>query len=301
MAKTADTAAVSAIEGVRRTDICILFDISNGNPNGDPDRGNAPRRNPITGQGLVTGVCLKRKIRDRIAERYEGQPGMEIFITRDAVLGEKKAETIKGKADPNTAIQERFYDVRAFGAVLRANKSEESRADNVNGPVQVSYAQTIDEIQVSEPAITRCASENRREREGRELDNKTFGAQPMLHYGLYRAHIFVDPIKARKTGFSSDDFAALKDALLNLFEGDRAGMRNTMCVRAVYAFEHVSAYGTPGANGLELLEAVAVERKSNTPATSYADYNIYLPENLPEGVTMQVWKAPQSFGRKLAA
>ena len=277
---------------VKRTDFLFIYDVSNGNPNGDPDAGNAPRQNPETGQGIVTDVAIKRKLRDLVQTFHQGETGMEVFVAEGAVLGELKAETMATCGDTpearKQAMCERFWDVRTFGGVLRANKAKDAQAPNVNGPIQIEFGKSVDPILVSELSITRCAAENERENK----ENKTFGAKPVVHYALYTQAGHINPYAALKSHMTQDDLDVFKRMSSVLFEHDRAAGRASMCMRMIVAFEHDDPLGTPGCNGSELLDAVKVRRNTDGPAARFEDYEIILPQNLPDGVTLSIWKAP---------
>jgi CRISPR-associated protein Csd2 len=272
----------------------LIFDVKHGNPNGDPDRANAPRVDPYTGRGLVTPVCLKRKVRNYVALRMAGQDGYEIFIEEGAVLADKKAEVVKATKkgqDPTQEMCRRYFDVRACGGLLSANQKAEAKTDSVTGPLQITFSQSVDQVHPQDHTITRCAAENQRENK----ENKTMGVHYAVPYGVYVAYDFIDPHRAKKTGFSVADLEILKEALANLFENERSTQRGAMSMRAIYAFEHDSVYGTPGANGLELLETVEVRRRAGVDVPQdFNDYETLLPsqDELPQGVTLQVWMEP---------
>jgi CRISPR-associated protein Csd2 len=287
-----ESTAETPASPIKKTDFILIFDVRNGNPNGDPDRANAPRTDRHTGHGLVTPVCLKRKIRNYVSRRMAGVDGYQIYIEKDAVLGERKAAVVKeNPKDPAKEMCRRYYDVRLCGGLLSANKNSESKADSITGPLQITFAESIDKVMVDDHTITRCAAENAREGK----DNKTMGVHHTVPYGLYVAYGFLDPVRAAQTGLSLDDIELLKEACENLFENDRSTQRGTMAMRAIYAFEHECPNGTRRANGVELLESIQIRRREGVVhPRSFSDYEVTVPtqNDLPKGVTIQVWKEP---------
>ena len=284
-----------------RYDFVILFDVENGNPNGDPDAGNMPRIDPETGYGLVTDVCLKRKIRNYVETVKEDVPGYRIYV-KDGVplnrsdkeacayLGvdaDKLKEAKKKDADLDVKIRnfmcENFFDIRTFGAVMTTFVKGALNCGQVRGPVQLGFARSVDPIVPQEVTITRVAitTEADAEKKGTEM-----GRKYIVPYGLYRAEGFVSANLARKTtGFSEDDLNLLWQAILNMFELDHAAARGKMAVRELIVFRHDSELGN--APAWKLFELVKAERKENvlTPR-AYSDYRIRVEEeNLPEGVT----------------
>lgn len=280
-----------------RYEFVYLFDVSNGNPNGDPDMGNMPRHNPDGNQGLVTDVALKRKIRNYVTLEKGSQPPHAIYMQEKAILNNQhaKAYDVLGiKHEPKKLPKEQakakqitdwmcanFYDVRAFGAVM----TTEVNAGQVRGPVQLAFASSIDPILPMEIAITRMAVTNERDAD----KERTIGRKHIVPYGLYRVHGFVSAKLAEQTGFSEDDLALLWRALTNMFEHDRSAARGEMVARKLIVFKHDSALGNAPAH--RLFEAVTVTRvrgEAGTPAHSYADYDIALDaEKVPTGVTTQ--------------
>lgn len=287
-------------EAIRnRYDFVILFDVENGNPNGDPDAGNMPRVDPETGRGLVTDVCLKRKIRNFVETVKEGEVGYEIYI-KDNVplnrsdarafedLGVKDAKNIK-KTDPDIDVKVRdfmcrnFYDIRTFGAVMTTFVKAALNCGQVRGPVQLGFAQSIDPIVPQEVTITRVAitTEADAQNKGTEM-----GRKYIVPYGLYRAEGFVSANLARKvTGFSEDDLQMLWQAIINMFENDRSAARGKMAVRELIVFRHDSELGNAPAH--KLFDAVKAERiDPAVPARGFSDYRIEVDEaKIPEGVT----------------
>lgn len=303
MTTTAPTATATT-PVTRRYDFVLLFDVINGNPNGDPDAGNAPRVDPETGHGLVTDVCIKRKIRNFISlvksDPASGQPehGYDIYVKERAVLNQLhqrayETEGLKNTGTPqekatNTEKARRwmcqtFFDVRMFGAVMSTG---EYNAGQVRGPVQIAFARSVDEISPLEQSITRMAVTSERESEKQEGGNRTMGRKEIVPYGLYRAHGFVSPHLAAQTGFNEEDLETLWQALEHMFEVDRSAARGEMATRALYVFEHQSALGNAPAH--RLFERVTIARKDTSrPARAYSDYEVRLDDSdLPAGVTV---------------
>lgn len=282
-----------------RYDFVILFDVENGNPNGDPDAGNMPRIDPETGCGLVTDVCLKRKIRNYVETAKEDAPGYRIYIKDQVPLNRSDAEAlsylgVKGdlkaakKDDPTLDKKIRdfmcqnFYDIRTFGAVMTSFVKGALNCGQVRGPVQLSFARSVDPILPQEVTITRVAitTESDAENKGTEM-----GRKYIVPYGLYRAEGFVSANLARKTtGFSEEDLALLWQAILNMFENDRSAARGKMAVRELIVFRHDSELGN--APAYKLFDAVKVTRKEGvTVPRSYGDYTVTVADSLPAGVT----------------
>lgn len=291
-----------------RYDFVILFDVENGNPNGDPDAGNMPRIDPETGLGLVTDVCLKRKIRNYVETVKEDEPGYQIYIKENVPLNrsdrmalqyagihesDDKAlkETVKKmkKDDPELDLKLRdfmcrnFFDVRAFGAVMTTFVKASLNCGQVRGPVQLGFAQSVDPIIPQEVTITRIAitTEADAENKGTEM-----GRKHIIPYGLYRAEGFVSANLARKTtGFSEEDLTLLWQAILNMFENDHSAARGKMAVRELIVFKHDSELGNAPAH--KLFDAVHVRRiDQSAPPRRYADYAVEVDEAaIPEGVT----------------
>ena len=282
-----------------RYEFVILFDVENGNPNGDPDAGNMPRVDPETGLGLVTDVCLKRKIRNYVETVKEDGTGYRIYIKDGVPLNRSDNEayiandvtdkTIKAKKkeDPDLDRKLRdwmcqnFYDIRAFGAVMTTFVKEHLNCGQVRGPVQLGFARSIDPIVPQEVTITRVAitTEEDAEKKGTEM-----GRKYVVPYGLYRCEGYVSANLARKTtGFSEEDLQLLWEAILNMFEHDRSAARGKMAVRELIVFRHDSELGN--APAYKLFEAVQIHRKETveTPR-SYQDYEVSIGE-MPDGVT----------------
>ena len=278
-----------------------MFDVENGNPNGDPDAGNLPRLDPETGLGLVTDVCLKRKIRNYIELVKEDQDGYKIYIKDGVPLNRSDAEAFSAlnvtekdiknakKKDENLDAKirdfmcEHFYDIRTFGAVMTTFVKNKLNCGQVRGPVQISFAQSIDPIVPNEITITRTAITT--EADAAEKTTE-MGRKSIVPYGLYRAEGFVSANLARKTtGFSEDDLNLLWEAIINMFEHDHSAARGKMAVRELIVFKHATELGnTPS---YKLFDAVHVTKKEGVIAQrSYNDYTVTIDEEgLPESVT----------------
>lgn len=283
-----------------RYDFVILFDVENGNPNGDPDAGNMPRIDPETGCGLVTDVCLKRKIRNYVEMVKEDTPGFGIYIKDGVPLNRSDAQALADcglkdtdpkvlkKADPDIdrklrdAMCGRFYDIRTFGAVMTTFVKAALNCGQVRGPVQLGFARSVDPIVPQEVTITRVAitTEADAEKKGTEMGRKF-----IVPYGLYRAEGFVSANLARKsTGFNEDDLSLLWEAILNMFENDHSAARGKMAVRELIIFKHDSELGN--APAWKLFDKVHVSHREGVqPARQYSDYTVEVDEALPEGVT----------------
>ena len=284
-----------------RYDFVILFDVENGNPNGDPDAGNMPRIDPETGYGLVTDVCLKRKIRNYVETVKENDDNYRIYIKDAVPLNRSDADAIKAlgisedlkaakKSDPDIDRRlrdymcEHYYDIRTFGAVMTTFVKGALNCGQVRGPVQLSFARSVDTIIPQEVTITRVAitTEADAEKKGTEM-----GRKYIVPYALYRAEGYVSANLARKTtGFSEEDLQLLWKAILNMFENDHSAARGKMAVRELIVFKHASELGN--APAYKLFDAVTVQRKDQTvPARSYHDYTVTVSDTLPEGVTCE--------------
>lgn len=282
-----------------RYDFVILFDVENGNPNGDPDAGNMPRIDPETGCGLVTDVCLKRKIRNYVETAKEDAPGYRIYIKDQVPLQRSDAEAlaylgVQGdlkaakKEDPSLDgkirdfMCQNFYDIRTFGAVMTTFVKGALNCGQVRGPVQLSFARSVDPILPQEVTITRVAitTEADAEKKGTEM-----GRKYIVPYGLYRAEGYVSANLARKTtGFSEEDLELLWQAILNMFENDHSAARGKMAVRELIVFRHDSELGN--APAYKLFDAVQVTRKEGVAVPrSYGDYTVTVADTLPAGVT----------------
>lgn len=282
-----------------RYDFVILFDVENGNPNGDPDAGNAPRIDPDTGLGLVTDVCLKRKIRNYVETVKEDAPGYGIYIKDQVPLQRSDARAleylgIKGdlkaakKDDPSIDLKIRdfmcrnFYDIRTFGAVMTTFVKGSLNCGQVRGPVQLGFARSIDPILYQEITITRLAITTEADAEKKDTE---MGRKSIVPYGLYRCEGYISANLARKTtGFSEEDLQLLWQAILNMFENDHSAARGKMAVRELIVFKHDSELGNAPAH--KLFEAVHVSRvKGVEVPRSYSDYVVSVDDVLPAGVT----------------
>lgn len=277
-----------------RYDFVFLFDVTDGNPNGDPDAGNLPRVDPETGHGLVTDVCLKRKVRNFVANVKGETPPFEIYVKERAILNNQHARAYEAlkldvqKAKRNEVDQcrewmcQNFFDVRTFGAVM----STKVNCGQVRGPVQMAFSRSVDPIVSLEHSITRCAVATEKESEKQDGDNRTMGRKFTVPYGMYRCHGFVNPFFARQTGFSESDLELFWKSLQNIFELDRSASRGQMTPQALVVFKHEDALGNAPAHQLQ--KRVSVTRRDNSlPARSSDDYDIQIDEtDLPAGVSI---------------
>lgn len=285
-----------------RYDFVLLFDVKDGNPNGDPDAGNLPRVDAESGRGLVTDVCLKRKVRNFVGLVKGEQPPFEIYVKEKAVLNNQhkrayvgigKPELLEGddkKRKGGDAVDEarqwmcrNFYDVRAFGAVM----STGINCGQVRGPIQLTFARSVDPIVALEHSITRMAVATEAEAEKQSGDNRTMGRKFTVPYGLYAAHGFVSSFLAKQTGFDENDLELLWQSLSQMFEHDRSAARGEMTTRGLYVFKHDSELGNAPAHNLfsriqpKLKDGVSVPR-------DFSDYTVTVGEaGLPQGVTLQ--------------
>jgi len=277
-----------------RYEFVYLFDVVNGNPNGDPDAGNLPRLDPETNKGLVTDVCIKRKVRNYVEITREMQKGYEIYVQEKAVLNQQheKAYIALGIKPVSKALPKKeqeskditewmcknFFDIRAFGAVM----TTEVNAGQVRGPIQLAFATSIDSIIPMEVAITRMAVTNEK-----DIDKeRTIGRKHIVPYALYRMHGFISAKLAEKTGFSEDDLSLFWDALENMFEHDHSAARGEMSAKKLIVFKHSNALGNAPAH--ELFKQVQVERvdpESENPPRSFDDYVVKISkEAIPQGI-----------------
>ncbi len=283
----------------KRYDFVLLFDIHDGNPNGDPDAGNLPRMDPQTGHGLVTDVCLKRKVRNYVMIVKENKTPFEIYIKEKAVLNQQherayqalgidlSAEKAKRKGGDKVEEARRwmcqnFYDVRTFGAVMSTGVN----CGQVRGPVQLTFARSLEPVVPLEHSITRMAVATEAEAEKQSGDNRTMGRKFTLPYALFRAHGFVSAAFAQQTGFSDDDLTLLWEALAKMFDHDRSAARGQMATRRLLVFRHDSALGNAPAH--KLFERVRVDRSATSgPARGFDDYTVHVDRaDLPTGVTI---------------
>ena len=284
-----------------RYEFVYLFDVTNGNPNGDPDAGNLPRLDPETNCGLVTDVALKRKIRNFVTLDKDGAPGFAIYMQEKAVLNnqhkkaydaleikpeDKKLPKDEAKAREITAwMCANFFDVRTFGAVMTTGVN----AGQVRGPVQLAFATSVEPVLPLEISITRMAVTTEKEAEAQSGDNRTMGRKHIVPYGLYRAHGFVSAKLAERTGFSDDDLKLLWNALINMFEHDRSAARGEMAARKLIVFKHDSAMGNAPAH--VLFDAVTVspaQADADCVPRRFADYRVDVSSAaIPAGVSVR--------------
>lgn len=285
-----------------RYEFVLLFDVKDGNPNGDPDMGNLPRVDAETGQGLVTDICLKRKVRNFIGLTKGEQPPYEIYVKEKAILNKTHERAYDGIGKPELlkdndkkrkggdAVDEarqwmckNFFDIRTFGAVMSTGVN----CGQVRGPVQLTFARSVEPIVTQEHTITRCAVATEAEAKKQDGNNHTMGRKNTVPYGLYRCHGYISAHLAQQTGFSEEDLALFWDALINMFDHDRSAARGEMSTCSLYVFKHNSVLGNAPAR--KLLDCVKVERISEGPARSFTDYRVIVAqEALPAGVALHV-------------
>lgn len=273
-----------------RYDFIYLFDVKDGNPNGDPDAGNLPRIDPETGHGLVTDVCLKRKVRNFIQmvksdaqdkDADGNAQGFDVYVREKAILNNQHLRAYKSlNIDPKKAKQEErdqtrewmcknFYDIRAFGAVM----ATEINCGQVRGPIQFAFGRSIDPVVTSEHAVTRCAVTTEKEAEKQSGDNRTMGRKFTVPYGLYMAHGFINPFLAKQTGFTDADLELFFTAMGQMFEHDRSAARGLMSAQKLIIFKHETPLGNAPAN--KLFDLVSVKRKAGVDVPrSFADYEV---------------------------
>ena len=292
-----------------RYEFVVLFDVENGNPNGDPDAGNMPRIDPESGLGLVTDVCIKRKIRNYIETVKEGEKGYKIYIKEDAPLNRSDREACKElgveesddkkvtealkklkKNDPDVDFKLRdymcdnFYDIRTFGAVMTTFVKAALNCGQVRGPVQIGFARSIDPIITQEVTITRVAITTETDAENKSTE---IGRKNIVPYALYRAEGYISANLARKvTGFSEEDLELLWEAIINMFEHDHSAARGKMAVRELIVFKHSKELGD--CPSYKLFDAIEVKRKENVLyPRQYQDYIVDIhKEQIPESVEM---------------
>lgn len=307
-----------------RYDFVFVFDVTNGNPNGDPDSGNLPRTDPETGHGIVTDVSLKRKIRNYVQLARDNDPGYRIYVQEGSILNDKHREAYEAirpsagrvnagaRLNPQGAEEARaltrfmcdnFFDVRAFGAVMTTGIN----CGQVRGPVQLSFARSIEPIVPLEITITRMAATTAEEKNKRRqapgedarIENRTMGRKFIVPYAIYRAHGFVSAKLAERTGFRTSDLDLLFESLRSMFDHDRSAARAEMVGRRLIAFRHANALGNASAH--ELFDRVVIERRmdgdsrvvsrsqltSLPPARHFSDYGITVERKaLPVGVEL---------------
>jgi len=285
-----------------RYEFVYLFDVENGNPNGDPDAGNMPRIDPETSYGLVTDVCLKRKIRNFVEIVKGNQSPYEIYIREKAILNKthERAHLAVGVKDESNDKKRKgsgadvekarawmctnFFDVRTFGAVMSTGVN----CGQVRGPVQLNFARSLDSIVPMEISITRMAVTTEKEAEQQSGDNRTMGRKHIVPYALYRAEGYISAHLAAQTGFSEEDLKLLWDALSNMFDHDHSAARGKMNARKLIIFKHNSMLGNAPAH--KLFDLVKVKRTIDTsiPARTFSDYDVAIArDNVPQGVSLE--------------
>lgn len=282
-----------------RYEFTVLFDVENGNPNGDPDAGNMPRIDAETGYGIVTDVCLKRKIRNYVETVKENDERFQIYIKEGGALvtkekgafshvgvkDEKEAQDKKGEIDEKIRdfMCSNYYDIRTFGAVMVTFVKAKLNCGQVRGPVQIGFARSIDPIVQQEITITRVAITTEEDAKKKETE---MGRKHIIPYALYRADGYVSANLARKsTGFSEEDLAILWEAIANMFEHDHSAARGNMAVRGLYVFKHQSELGNCPAH--KLFDTIRVKRNTDAPARSFSDYTVTVStETIPESVEL---------------
>lgn len=284
-----------------RFEFVYLFDVENGNPNGDPDAGNMPRIDPETNYGIITDVCLKRKVRNFVDIVKKGQSPFEIYVREKAVLnqtherahqavGVKETASGKGRKGSGDEVEKarqwmcaNFFDVRTFGAVMSTGVN----CGQVRGPVQFNFARSIDPIIPLEVSITRMAVATEKEAEAQGGDNRTMGRKHIVPYALYRAEGYISAFLAEQTGFSVADLELLWQALINMLEHDHSAARGKMNARGLKVFKHASELGNAPAH--KLFELIRVERSNDEkrPARDFSDYKVIIRKaDVPKGVEL---------------
>jgi len=281
-----------------RYEFVYLFDVENGNPNGDPDAGNMPRIDPETSYGLVTDVCLKRKIRNFVEIVKGNQSSSRIYIREKSVLSTTRKDAYEAVQKNEESVKniielgrdwmcKNFFDVRTFGAVMSV---KENNCGQVRGPVQLNFARSIESIVPMEVSITRMAVETEREAEQREQSGavQTMGRKHIVPYALYRAEGYISAHLAAQTGFSEEDLNLLWNSLVNMFDHDHSAARGKMNARKLIVFKHDSMLGNAPAH--KLFDLIRVERATDNakPARAFSDYNIDIDSsNVPQGITLE--------------
>ncbi len=273
-----------------RYEFVLMFDVKNGNPNGDPDAGNLPRIDPETSHGIVTDVCLKRKIRNYVELTKNDETPFNIYIKEKAILTERRQpayDSVSEEKDSAKKISKarawmckNFYDVRSFGAVM---STKENNCGQVRGPIQFAFAESIDPVVSLEATITRMAVETAKEAKSQDGDNRTMGRKTYVPYGLYKAHGYISAPLAKQTGFSEKDLELFWNALINMFDHDRSAARGEMATRKLIVFKHDSELGN--AQSQILFDKIQVKRNgdSEMPPRSFSDYTVSVGET-PSGV-----------------
>lgn len=274
-----------------RIDFVYMFDVQDGNPNGDPDAGNLPRVDAETGMGLVTDVCLKRKVRNYVQVAKNLGDGYDIFIKEKAVLNtlidkahdDAEVKSAKDKTEAARRFMcKNYFDIRTFGAVMSTGKN----AGQVRGPIQLTFARSVDPVETSEHSITRMAVATEKEADKQEGGNRTMGRKATVPYGLYVCHGFISANLARQTGFSEDDLALFWEALKNMFDTDRSAARGLMSAQKLIVFKHDSMLGNAPAN--KLFDLVTVTKICDGAPRSFKDYSVTIDkDNVPSGITVE--------------
>lgn len=274
-----------------RIDFVYIFDVQDGNPNGDPDAGNLPRVDAETGMGLVTDVCLKRKVRNYVQTAKGQANGYDIFIKEKAVLNtlidkahdDSEVKAAKDKTEAARMFMcKNYYDIRTFGAVMSTGKN----AGQVRGAIQLTFARSVDTIATAEHSITRMAVATEKEADKQNGGNRTMGRKATVPYGLYVCHGFVSANLAQQTGFSEEDLELFWDALKNMFDVDRSAARGLMSAQKLIVFKHDSVLGNAPAN--KLFDLVKVEKVCDGAPRSFSDYTVTIDKaGLPTNVTVE--------------
>ena len=283
-----------------RCEFVLLFDVQDGNPNGDPDAGNLPRVDPETGEGLVTDVCIKRKVRNYVGIRHEETPPFEIYVKERAVLNAQHQRAYEAKGIPLEGPEgkrkggdrsgeardwmcQNFYDVRTFGAVMSTGVN----AGQVRGPVQITFARSVGPVVSLEHSITRMAVATEAEAEKQQGDNRTMGRKHTVPYGLYRAHGFVSAHLARQTGFDDGDLELLWESLTGMWDHDRSASRGQMATRGLYVFRHDTPLGRAPAHILFERIRTQPPASNGAPARRFSDFQVEVDDAaLPDGVEL---------------
>ena len=279
-----------------RYEFVYLFDVENGNPNGDPDAGNLPRVDPETNHGIVTDVCLKRKVRNYVEIVKKGESPFEIYVREKAVLihAHERAHKAIGAADSGDTKRKgtgdeverarqwmckNFYDVRTFGAVMSLGVN----CGQVRGPIQINFGQSVDAVVPREITITRMAVATEREAESQQGDNRTMGKKNIIPYGLYRTEGYISAHLAAQTGFSEEDLALFWEALINMFEHDHSAARGKMAARKLYVFKHETPLGNAPSHALFDLIGVKSKNRDGVPPRAFTDYEITVNKDKKPG------------------
>lgn len=287
----------SIIDPTKRYDFVLVFDVTDGNPNGDPDAGNLPRVDPETNQGIVTDVALKRKIRDYVYLTRGEEKGFDIYVKHRGILTneQKKAFEELGKKENDAAqdtvkdakqwMCEHYFDTRMFGAVMSTKKFNSGQ---VRGPVQLTFARSVEPVSPFDISITRVALTNATDTGGKETDTVAssgqMGRKAYLPYGLYVAYGFYMPAFAKQTGVNGEDLKALWESLVNMWDLDHSASRGRMACRGLYVFAHESQFGNAPSH--QLFEKIDIHPAGDTVARSYKDYTLTIDEQLTEGVKL---------------